>query len=245
VGKGTAKHKGDYQGKHVRLYEWMLKSAAYRSLCPLSRALLIELGRLYNGENNGDFFLSVRRAGRLLNVSKSTAAEAFGDLENRGFIRPKQRGDFNWKSGQATSWILTEDPYANQIATRDFMRWQPAPENQNPVHQAGPSVPPGGQSERKTKETFTKRPAGRTDLVELTAKASAVPDTGSLPCRGAEECGEPRAPEGLRSAATAPLALSDIVPAIVATAKRNRPLSTGNTDDAANFDSNTRRRARG
>jgi hypothetical protein len=245
VGTGTAKHKGDYQGKHVRLYEWMLKSVAYRSLSLLDRALLVELYRLHNGENNGYLFLSVRQAGKLLNVSKSTAAEGLRDLISRGFIRPNQRGDFNWKSGQATSWILTEFGYANQLPTKDFMRWQPRPEKQKPVRSDGRTVQPAGRLEGQEQQSFTKRPMGRTVSADLPAKASGQPDTSSLPCRRTEECGEPRAPEGLRSAATAPLALSDIVPAIVATAKRNRPLSTGNTDDAANFDSNTRRRARG
>lgn len=115
---------------HVRLYWWEIESAAYRSLRPAARALLVELKALFNGLNNGELFLSVREAAKRLGCGKNLAAELFEELQDRGFIRPNEVGAFNMKSaarrGKATTWILTEHPFGNATAgTRDFMRWQP------------------------------------------------------------------------------------------------------------------------
>lgn len=110
--------------KHVRLHRWMMESAAWRSLSVGPRALLVELYALYNGQNNGDLFLSATEAGKRLSVGKSTAHRWFAELEERGFIRARQRGAFNQKVRHATTWILPEFNFAGQSATKDFMRWQ-------------------------------------------------------------------------------------------------------------------------
>jgi DNA-binding transcriptional regulator YhcF (GntR family) len=113
--------------RHVRLYRWLLESPAYRSLSVYARCLLIELKALYNGSNNGEFFLSVRRAAERLNTGTNQAMAAFRELEDRGFIKPRQRGSFQWKQRHATSWLLTEydDDMTGHKATNDFMKWQP------------------------------------------------------------------------------------------------------------------------
>lgn len=118
--------RGDAQ--HVRFYQWEIKSAAYRSLKPSARALLVEFKALFNGFNNGELFLSVRQAAKRLGCGKNLAAELIEQLRDRGFIRPNEVGAFNMKAaaggGKATSWILTEHPFGNAtVGTRDFMRW--------------------------------------------------------------------------------------------------------------------------
>lgn len=139
------KRRGPKHDKHVRLYSWLLMSEAWRSLSCEARALLIELAGLYNGENNGELFLSVRDAARRINTGKSTAARAFDELMARGFIRPHVLGAFSRKVRHATSWVLTEFPIGDHVArgeaTKDFMRWKPDPKNQNTVPQVGPTVP--------------------------------------------------------------------------------------------------------
>jgi hypothetical protein len=122
--------------KHVRLHRWMLSSPAHRSLSPAARALLVELYDLYNGQNNGEIFLSQREAARRLGVGKNLAGKAVGELKDRGFIRIQQQGSFKWKIRHATQWILTEYPYAGQLATKDFMRWSAGPKT--------PSIAPSG-----------------------------------------------------------------------------------------------------
>jgi hypothetical protein len=73
MSKAKRRGRASRDGKHVRDYEWMLDSAAYRSLDCVQRCLLHELKRLYSGTNNGQLFLSVRRAAALVGVNKDTA----------------------------------------------------------------------------------------------------------------------------------------------------------------------------
>lgn len=97
---------------------------AYRSLKPPARALLVELYDLYNGQNNGELFLSVRKAARSIRVGNNLATKAFRELEDKGFIRVSQKGSFNQKLPHATQWVLTEYPHAGKPPSKDFMRWQ-------------------------------------------------------------------------------------------------------------------------
>lgn len=124
----TGRSKG--QGKHVRLYEWMLRSDAYRSLSSHGRSLLVEFGRLFDGQNNGGLFLSVDQAAKRMSVAPNTALKALRELEDRGFIRPHQKGAFTWKLKTATTWVLAEHPFNGKPATKEFMRWKPPVENE-------------------------------------------------------------------------------------------------------------------
>lgn len=135
----NGRHSGEF--RHVRLHHWLIQSKAYKDLSVGARALLVELYALYNGDNNGDLFLSTREAGARLRISKSSAWRLFAELENLGFIRPRERGAFSLKSRHATTWILTEFAFAGQLATKDFMREQPA-QKQKPVSPVGPLGPP-------------------------------------------------------------------------------------------------------
>lgn len=134
-----AAHRRDANGNkiandsHARFYPWEHDSAAFQSLSCVARCLLLELKMLHNGHNNGSLFLSVREAARRLHVGKNQAAQAFVNLQDRGFIRPNVVGAFSLKSGarrgMATSWILTEFPIGEEKGTgsREFMRWKAPP----------------------------------------------------------------------------------------------------------------------
>jgi hypothetical protein len=133
MAKKRNRKSGEWFHRHVRLHFWVMKSAAWRDLNPTARALLMEVYALYNGTNNGELFLSVRCAARRLSISCNTAAKAFKALEGHGFIRAAMRGTFTLKIRHATSWVLTEFEHAGQLATKDFMRWQPSSEIQKPL----------------------------------------------------------------------------------------------------------------
>lgn len=118
---------------HVRFYDWLLTSPAYLSLgCP-ARAVLIELTRLYKGNNNGQLALSVRRASQRCNVARGTAQKAFAELQERGFIELMSRGAFSRKSPHASEWRLTFNPcdVTGELPSKAFMRW--GREKQNAV----------------------------------------------------------------------------------------------------------------
>jgi len=109
TGRSRSRH-----GKHVRLYQWLLNTPAYRALTVGARAALVEFYALFNGTNNGDLFLSQRELAKRLNVTKDTAAKYINELVEKGFIKVQQKGAFDWKSGHATTWILTEHEGAHR-----------------------------------------------------------------------------------------------------------------------------------
>lgn len=113
------------EARHVRLYHWLLNFPAWRSLSTQAKAIYIEIAQRFNGSNNGEISLSVREVARHVHVAKDTATKAFHELEAKGFIRRNVCGSFNWKLRHATTWILTEHPFNDQPATKDFARWAP------------------------------------------------------------------------------------------------------------------------
>lgn len=119
--------------RHVRVYQFELDSAAYKSLSLGARCLLIELKALYNGSNNGDLFLSAREAAARLNSNRSSANRWFHELAERGFIRPALLAAFSWKVGaherKATTWVLTEYVYKGAPPSREYQHWRPDLEN--------------------------------------------------------------------------------------------------------------------
>jgi hypothetical protein len=122
--------------QHVRLHHWLLNSAAYLSLSPPARAVLVEVMRIYNGKNNGKLALSVREAGLRCNISKNTAARALRELTERGFIEVRTPSSFSLKCRRAAEWTLTEfrNDVTGKLPTKSFFNWvrsdpkHPAPE---------------------------------------------------------------------------------------------------------------------
>lgn len=73
--------------RFARLDHRILRSAAYRSLSPNDRSLLVELISLDNGNNNGSLYLSVSDAAARMGVADlSAASKSFGNLQALGFI---------------------------------------------------------------------------------------------------------------------------------------------------------------
>jgi hypothetical protein len=122
----------------------MLKSAAWRSLSPVARSIFIEVAAIYNGSNNGRLALSVRDAAERVCCSKTTAARAFAELTQTGFIDLCSRGHFDRKTPHAAEYRLTMHPCdrSGQRASKAFMSWRP----DEPKSVAGPSDGTAGPS---------------------------------------------------------------------------------------------------
>lgn len=97
--------------RFARLDHRILNSNAYRSLSPNDRALLIELVMLYNGENNGSLYLSVRDAAHRMGIADlSAASRSFNTLQSIGFIEVTADAHFHVKASEksrARCWRLT------------------------------------------------------------------------------------------------------------------------------------------
>ena len=118
--------------RHVRLYYWLMQTAAWKSLSGNQRAIYIEMASRYDGSNNGRIVYSVREAAQALHIGKATAARDLIVLEERGFIVVMVRGAFNVKLKLATEWRLTEFncDVTGTLPTKEFAKWSP----QNPEH---------------------------------------------------------------------------------------------------------------
>ena len=110
------KNKPDHTGRnayarYVRLDHALMDTAAYRSLSPNARALLLELIRRHNGSNNGALWLSIRDAAALIGVTDLKAATAaFDELQGVGFIVMTADAHFAVKASdtsRARCWRLT------------------------------------------------------------------------------------------------------------------------------------------
>jgi hypothetical protein len=119
------------QNKFVMLERWFWRCAAWQALPHPARSLYIEMEMLYSGDehsNNGEIAMSIDRAAQLIGHSPGYTSKMFKALESGGFIKANQRGDFNWKARQATTWFLTKHPCKGRAPTAEYMHWQP-PEN--------------------------------------------------------------------------------------------------------------------
>jgi hypothetical protein len=128
----TGRSKGG--GHFVQLHDWMMNTAAWRSLSPQARCVYVEVVRLYNGANNGFLALGVRAAAERANVNKDTAARCFAILIARGFLEPAQLGQFNMNARRATEWRLTHHKCdrTHQLPTKAFSRWTPPDSERRP-----------------------------------------------------------------------------------------------------------------
>lgn len=110
-------------GKHTRLYRWLTRSPAWRSLKPAERCVYLELAERFNGSNNGRISMSLRELEERVGVSKATASRALSVLVDRGFIVQTKEGSFRRKVRHASEWRLTEHPTESGPATKEFVRW--------------------------------------------------------------------------------------------------------------------------
>lgn len=119
----TGRSKGEAQ--YLQLFYVMARHQAWRSLGGPAVKLWIELRMSFNGRNNGSIFLSYEDAATRLNLSKSTVKRAYAELQEKGFLSLRVKG--NWYGRRAHEWIFTDLPHRDMPPTRDWENWR-APE---------------------------------------------------------------------------------------------------------------------
>lgn len=115
------KRKGS--GRFVSIPHVILDSAAWKSLSSDACRLYVELKRRHNGQNNGFITLSYREAAQVINGGKSTAYARMQELQEHGFVRMVNKGQF--QNRHATTWLLTteSDDRANHHPTNDWKNY--------------------------------------------------------------------------------------------------------------------------
>lgn len=129
--------RSDRSGRFIMLPHRILDSEAYASLDLTARALLVELLRLFHGDNNGSLYLSARDARDRLGLSDCRPVlRAFADLQDRGFVTIAKDAHFAVKAGdtsRARCWRLTwlvwpECPVKRKrIATNEWEQYRAPP----------------------------------------------------------------------------------------------------------------------
>ena len=103
----------------------MAQSPAWRSLSGAAVKVWIELRTRFNGWNNGELFLSLDEAARLLELGKATVQRGFRELEAKGFIVKTRPG--RWYGRMATLWRVTDKGTHGNPPTYDWKQWRPEP----------------------------------------------------------------------------------------------------------------------
>lgn len=97
---------------YTNMTRTMMEEPAWRALSSVAQALYPWLRLEWRGENannNGRISLSVRQAALRMGIAKGTAAQAFIDLQAKGFILARQIGTLGVEGkGKSTCYELTE-----------------------------------------------------------------------------------------------------------------------------------------
>lgn len=117
----TGRSKKD--AKHVRLYEHIEKTAAWRDLSGTAAKAWMTIGLMHNGSNNGAIGVSSRELGKRIGVHFTAAARALRELENAGFLRCEKASSFSRKQ-LAAEYRLTHlrNDVTGETPTREFAR---------------------------------------------------------------------------------------------------------------------------
>ena len=118
-----ANRKGRNKDKFVMLTNGMIDSPAWQSLSANAQALWLHIRRRYLPDNNGDIPLSCREAAEKLNVGKTTAAAAFDELIDKGFIKVGEHSAFHLKIKRARRWIMTHEVLDGKAPTNEWREW--------------------------------------------------------------------------------------------------------------------------
>jgi DNA-binding HxlR family transcriptional regulator len=105
----TGRSKNKISGGFVALPYSVIDSPGYRATTSNSKAVFVQINRLYNGKNNGFLAVSSRMVGGLLNISHSSVARALRELVNCGLIRQTKASSFSQKR-IAAEYRLTHKP---------------------------------------------------------------------------------------------------------------------------------------
>jgi hypothetical protein len=122
----VAKRNEEHVARYFQVHYYMTKSVEWRSLSAAARAVYIQIGSRYNGENNGTIAFSVRDAASECRLANNTAMRAFKELVTLGFIEETRHGGLKHKTRLASEWRLTAF-YCNLTKTPKsclFMRRQ-------------------------------------------------------------------------------------------------------------------------
>jgi hypothetical protein len=203
--------KGRSKGGPVyfRVFHFVMDTPAWLSLSTAARAAYLQIGRRYNGTNNGTIGLSVRHLAYELKSSRDTASRALRELEDAGFIDTVKTGTFARRNRKASEYRLTvfRCDLSNHPPSKRFLEHGPprASLSDHTVRLRGQYKPKTPRRYGQKARQGTKAPphgtATRTHI-ESTIGGAGDAVVVSLPLPGTARCvycGNPTTAEAARS----------------------------------------------
>lgn len=146
-------NRGRSSSEHwTKLIRHTMEEPAWRALSSTAQALYPWLKLEWHGleyNNNGKLRLSVRQAAVRMGVRPDTAAEAFRDLQRKGFIVQTEHAFLGVEgAAKAPAYEITElkMPGAERDGRKLYRDWQPGKDF--PVHMAAPNNPRGTNGQK-------------------------------------------------------------------------------------------------
>ena len=102
-----SKRDRERHDRYFQVHHYMMRTDAWRALSAPARAIYVQIGFRYDGSNNGKIAYSVRDAASECNVHRDTAARAFKELVDLGFVEETRHGALSRKTRVASEWRLT------------------------------------------------------------------------------------------------------------------------------------------
>lgn len=160
----------------TKLIRTTMDEPAWRALSTSAQALYPWLKLEWRGQdhnNNGKIRLSVRQAGERMGVRPATAAEAFKDLQRKGFIVQTEAACLGFEgAAKSPAYEITElrMPGAGSVDGRKLYRdWRPDAEF---VASGANANNPLGRNGRRAKPCHANRDGAVTKTVTKLARAS-------------------------------------------------------------------------
>lgn len=123
------RHKGygAPTGKYAAIPLSVINTPAWRAMGTSSQALFVWLLMEWKGpkfNNNGKITLSVRQAAEKMGISRETAANAFRQLQAKGFIEVKKGGSLGVKGhGRCPEFEITSVALPGKNASNKYLTW--------------------------------------------------------------------------------------------------------------------------
>lgn len=129
LAKHSTKKERRNNSSYLMLDHATMRTDAWRSLTPQSKAVFLELCLQHTGRNNGQLFIATRDGAKNCNIGKDTVTASLKMLVDRNFIR-LVTGDVKMKS--AAEYEVTLFEHNGKPATRKFKDWKPIKEPAKP-----------------------------------------------------------------------------------------------------------------
>lgn len=125
---GLTKADMKREKKHVRVYRDQMATEAWLALSGSAVKVMLAMGLLENGDNNGEFYFSDRKGAEMTGLSRNTVRKAINELIDTGFVYCSVRGGFSRKTPHAAcygfTWMAGPKGSEHRAPSHAYQKWK-------------------------------------------------------------------------------------------------------------------------